>query len=114
MKTKKKPVIKKIKLTKEELEEVFKIMKGEPINRTRLAKNRVRGFKYEYTNRRPLSKEMVKRRIVQLFGSMCIGCGYNWPDYKVSINVGDSNQGAKKIERYCSECFDKIKDRLTK
>ena len=44
MKTKKKPVIKKIKLTKEELEEVFKIMKGELINRTRLAKNRVRGF----------------------------------------------------------------------
>ena len=30
--------------------------------------------------------------------------------YKVSYNVGDKNQGAWLVQRYCQSCFDKWKD----
>lgn len=57
---------------------------------------------------------MARKRFVQLYGGICIDCGVSWPDYKISYDVGDAKEGAKGIERYCSSCYDKVKDRLTR
>jgi len=99
------PVIQKIKFTKEELEEIQKIKKGEPIKRTRIAKNHKRAYEYEYTTNRPLTKEMVKTPLTQFYGGICTGCGVVWPDYKVSYDKGDEQQPIKLVERYCDNCF---------
>ena len=103
-----KPKITKIKLSKEELEEVDKLLKGEKETNTKLVDNQVRGYSYEFTTKRPISKDMVKKRMTELYGGICTGCGYVWPDYKVSYDY----EGATRIERYCSTCWIKWKDRL--
>ena len=45
----------------------------------------MRGYSYEFTTNRPISKDMVKKRMTELYGGICTGCGYVWPDYKVII-----------------------------
>ena len=103
-----KPKITKIILSKEELEEVDKLLKGEPVKKTKLVKNSMRSYSYEYTSNRPISKDMVKKRMTELYGGICTACGYVWPDWKVSYDY----DGAARIERYCKECWIKWKDRL--
>ena len=53
----------------------------------------MRAYSYEYTTNRPISKDMVKKRMTELYGGMCTGCGIKWPDYKVAYKVGDKQQG---------------------
>ena len=98
------PVIQKIKLSKEEQDEVNKILKGEPVKRTRIAYNR-RGYSYEVVSNKPLTQEVARKRLVELYGGKC-SCG-NWPDYKVMRNHGDKQQGAWLVSRYCQSCFEK-------
>ncbi|HXV88492.1 MAG TPA: hypothetical protein VD710_05285 [Nitrososphaeraceae archaeon] len=103
-------VIVKIELTPEQQDEVDKIKNNEPIKRTRIAYNK-RGFQYEVTTRnKPITPEVAKRRLLQFYGGICTGCGKEWPDYKVTYDVGDERQPAKRIERYCEKCFSKRKD----
>ena len=101
-----KPVIQKIKFTKSEQEEIDKINKHEPIKRIRNV-TRKYGSTYDFVTNRPITPEMSKKRFVQLYGGLCTGCGVNWPDYKFTYNVGDEKQPAKKLERYCQNCYDK-------
>jgi LytS/YehU family sensor histidine kinase len=107
----KKPVIKKIEFTKEELDVIDRIKKGEPVKRIRVANN-THGYKYEITSNKPLTSEVARKRLTELYGDMCTGCGIAWPDYKIMFNVGDQRQGAWLVQRYCSPCYDKWKDRL--
>lgn len=99
-----KRVIKRIKLTKEQQEEVDKINRHEPVKRTRIAV-RKDGISYEYTTNKPLTPDVARKRLVELYGGKC-SCG-NWADYKVMHNRGDKHQGAWLVERFCTACFDK-------
>ena len=70
-----KPKTTKIKLSKEVLEEVDKLLKGEKVTNTKLVDNQVRGYSYEFTTKRPISKDMVKKRMTEFYGGICTGCG---------------------------------------
>jgi hypothetical protein len=101
-----KPIIEKIKLTKEQQDEVDRILRGEPIDVTYHHRG-ARGQIIERTRTKKLTQEMAKRRLTQLLGGKCTGCGIAWPDYKFTYDVGDEKQPAKKIERYCGKCYNK-------
>lgn len=103
------PIIEKIELTEEQKEEIDKIKKGEPVKRTRISTNKQRGT-YEHTTNKPLTYSVGRKRLLQLYGGTCSSCG-QWPSYKVSYDVGDENQGARLVERYCSPCFEKRDER---
>lgn len=107
-----KKTISKIKLTKEQQQEVDHLLKGEPVKKTKLVKNSMRNYSYEYTSNRPISKDMIKKRLCEIYGGICTACGYVWPDFKVSYDYFDERQSAARIERYCSECWKKWKDKL--
>lgn len=83
------------------------------MTRTKIA-TRKDGSHYEYTTSRPITLEVAKRRFIQLYGGICTACGVVWPSYKVTYDVGDEKQGAKRIERYCFPCYEKVKDGLTR
>ena len=106
-----KPVITKIKFTKEEQDEIEKIKKGEPIPKTKIIIDKD-GRSYEYTTHKRLSYEVARKRLVELYSGLC-PCG-NYPDYRLSYDVGDEHQGAKLIERYCEPCFQKWENRIKK
>lgn len=99
-----KPVIIKIKFTKEEQKEIDLINKGQivPIVRTRTNKN---GTKHDIVFNRRFTYDTGRKRLLQLHGGLC-SCGA-WPNYKIMFNVGDQKQGAWLVERYCQTCFDK-------
>lgn len=103
-----KPVIQKIKLSKEQQEEIDKINKHEKITRVKIV-TRKDGLQYEYTTNKPLTPDVARKRLAQLYGSKCL-CGQEWPSYIVTYDVGDERQPAKRIERYCEKCFSKRKD----
>jgi hypothetical protein len=103
-------ILEKIEFTKEQLEEIDKINKGDPIKKTRISTNNKSGYTYEYTNNKPLTYSVGSKRLLQLYGGMCTSCG-QWPSHKVSYDVGDENQGAWLVQRYCSSCFSKWKSR---
>jgi hypothetical protein len=107
-----KPTIKKIEFTSEELEEIDKIKKGQavPKVRTLTSKN---GSEYDVTYNKRFSFHLGRKRLLELYGGICILCG-KYPDYKVSHDVGDKNQGAKLIQRYCQKCFSKQEERIKK
>ena len=105
-----KPIIKKITFTKAEQEEINKIIKGEPVPKTKIVTNK-NGYTYEYTTNKRFSYEVARKRLTQIYSGTCTFCGA-WPEYIVSYDVGDSQQPAKRIERYCHSCFEKWKDRL--
>lgn len=63
------------------------------------------------TTNKSFSYETARRRLLALYGGACTFCG-SWPEYRVSYDVGDSQQPAKRIERYCSSFFDKWQDRI--
>lgn len=100
-----KPVITKIEFTKEILDEIDKIKKGEPIPRTRIIINKD-GRTYEYTTNKRYSYEVARKRLVELYKGLCTLCG-DYPAYGVWYDVG----GAKLIERYCESCFKKWENR---
>lgn len=104
----KKPVIKKIKFTKEEQEEIELIKKGQAVPKTKIVSNK-NGYSYEYTSNKRFSYEVSRRRLVELHEGGSTFCG-QWPDYRVSYDVGDANQPVKRLERYCQTCFDKWQD----
>ena len=103
-----KKTVSKIKLSKEQQEEANSIIKGDPVKKTRLVNNRMMSYPYQVTSNRPISKDMKKKRLAQLYGGICTGCGFSWPDFKVEYDY----DGATRIERYCSPCLDKWKDKL--
>ena len=105
-----KPVIKKIEFTPEELDEIDRISKGQTVPKTRTVTNK-NGSKYDITYNRRFSHLSGQNRMIELFGGRCTLCG-KYPDYKVSYNVGDKDQGAKLIERYCQTCFSKSENRI--
>ena len=103
-----KPIITKIEFTKEILDEIDKIKKGEPVPKTKIITNKD-GRSYEYTTNKRFSYEVGRKRLVELYSGQC-PCG-NYPDYRLSYDVGDEHQGAKLIERYCEPCFRKWENR---
>jgi hypothetical protein len=102
-----KPVIKKIEFTKEQQEEIDLINKGEvlPMVKTRIGNN---GIKHDVVYNRRFTYTLARKRLASLYGGLCSTCG-DWPSYKVSHDVGDKNQGAWLVSRYCSPCYDKWK-----
>jgi hypothetical protein len=42
---------------------------------------------------------------------VCVQVVGQWPSHKVSYDVGDENQRAWLVQRYCSSCFSKWKSR---
>ena len=54
---------------------------------------------------------MSKKRLLKLYGGICVGCGVKWPDWRITYDVGDNLQPAKHIERYCQNCYDKWKSK---
>jgi hypothetical protein len=102
-----KPIIEKIKLSKEEQDEVNRILKGEPVQVTYHYRT-TGGHIIERVRNKKLTEEMAKRRLTQLLGGKCTGCGIAWPDYKFTYDVSSENQpAAKRIERYCGKCYNK-------
>ena len=104
-----KPVIKKIEFTKEELDEIDKIKKGEPMPKTKIITNK-EGRSYEYTTNKRFSYEVGRKRLVELYKGLCSSCG-DYPAYRLSYDVGDNIQAAKLIERYCEPCFRRRENR---
>ena len=102
---KKKPVIKKFTFSKEEQNEIDRVKKGEPVEKIKIVTNK-RGFQYELKSSKYLTAETARRKLFGFYGGQCIVCK-QWPDYKVTYDVGDSKQPAKRIERYCQNCYDK-------
>src|SRR4029078_4820300 len=106
------PIIKKIEFTAEELDEIDKIKKGEAVPKTKLVTTK-NGYSYEFTTNRKFSFSVGRKRLIELYGGVCISCG-QWPNYKVTYDVSDQKQSAKLIQRYCQTCFSKWEDRLWK
>ena len=103
-----KKTISKIELTESEKEEVDKINKHEKVTTTTTAKRKSDGKRYEYVKTRYLTKQTAEKRLCQIYGGICTGCGFAWPDYKVLYDY----EGATRVERYCSPCWEKWKDKL--
>ncbi len=103
-----KPVIKKIKFTKAELDEIDKINKGEPVPKTKIITTK-NGNTYQFTSNKRFSYGVARNRLLELYGGFCTTCR-NWPSYKVSYDVSDANQGAWLVHLYCQSCFDKWSD----
>lgn len=100
MKTK----ILKIKFTKEQQDEIDLINKGQAVPKTKTVTNK-NGMTYDNTFNKRFSCTVARRRLLELYGGLC-RCG-EWPAIKIMYNVGDKNQGAWLVERYCQKCFDK-------
>jgi hypothetical protein len=85
-----KPIIKKIEFSKEELDEIDKINKGQavPKVRTLTSKN---GSEYDVTYNKKFSFHLGRKRLLELYGGHCILCA-KYPDYKVSYYVGSKEQ----------------------
>ncbi len=106
-----KPIIKKIKFTKEEQEEIDMISKGQPVPKTKIVTNK-NGYSYQYTSNKRFTYETARKRLRKLYSGICSSCGA-WPSYIVSRDVGDKHQGAQLIERYCQGCFDKWENKVS-
>lgn len=103
----KKPVIKKIKFTKEEQEEIDLINQGQTVPKVRTVVNKKTGIKQDIIYNKRFTFEMARKRLFELYGGLC-RCGA-WPLFKVMFQVGDKKQGAWLVERYCSPCYEKVK-----
>ena len=106
------PIIIKIEFTSEEQDEIDKINKGQAVPKTRTVTTK-NGSTYDVTWNRKFTYSLARVRLRALYGGLCTSCG-NWPEYKVSYDVSDKNQGAKLVERYCQTCFSKLEDRIKK
>jgi hypothetical protein len=99
----KKPIIQKIKLTKEQQEIADKLTKGIPPPTKKIITSKA-GYTYEYTTNQGFSRIIAKKRLTEIYGGVCCCCG-NWPDYSVLYNL----EGAKRVERYCEKCYNNNK-----
>ena len=95
----------KIKFTKKEQEEIDLINQGKTVPTVRTVVNQKTGVKQDIIYHKRFSFEMGHKRLVELHGGLC-RCG-SWPSYKIMKDVGDQNQGAWLVERYCQKCYDK-------
>jgi len=100
-----KPVIKKIKFSKEEQEEINLINSGKTVPKVRTIINKKTGVKQDIVTNRRFTYDTGRKRLLELHGGIC-RCGA-WPNYKIMFQVGDEKQGAYLVERYCQSCFDK-------
>jgi hypothetical protein len=102
-----KTVIKKIKFNKKEQEEIDLINKGQivPTVKTRIDNN---GIKRDIVYNKRFTYQMARKRLRELYSGLCSSCG-KWPSYIVAHDVGDKNQGAWLVQRYCDSCYDKWK-----
>lgn len=107
-----KPVIQKIKFTKEQQEEIDLINKGERVPTIKTIIDKKTGVKRDIVYNRHFTFESGVKRFRELYGGMCSRCGTNWPSFKIMHNVGDENQGGWLVERYCDSCYDKRKARI--
>jgi len=98
-----KPVIKKIEFSKAEQEEIDLINKGQAVPRTKIVTNK-NEYTYEYTSNKRFTFEMGRKRLLQLHGGLC-RCG-QLPNYKVMVDVGDKNQGAWLVSRFCQKHYE--------
>jgi hypothetical protein len=110
-KNKNKPTIKKIVFTKDELDEIDNIKKGQAVPKTKTVTNKKSGYSYEYTTNRKFSFLVGRKRMIKLYGGVCTACG-NWPEYKVLYDRSSKDQGAKLIQRYCQSCFSKWEEMI--
>lgn len=106
------PIIKKIEFTAQEQDEIDRIKKGEAVPKVKTIINK-NGSTYDVTFNKRFSYELGRKRLIELYGGVCISCG-KWPNYKVTYDVSDPKQQAKLIQRYCQTCFEKWEDRLWK
>jgi hypothetical protein len=94
------PLIEKIEFTKAEQEEIDLINKGQTVPKVKTVTNK-NGVKQDIIYHKRFTYETARKRLLQLHGGLC-RCGA-WPSYKIMHDVGDKNQGAWLVERYCSE-----------
>ena len=94
----------KIKFTKKEQEEIDLINQGKTVPTVRTVVNK-NGVKQDIIYNKRFSYEMARKRLVELYTGLC-RCG-DYPSYKIMKDVGDQNQGAWLVERYCQKCYDK-------
>ena len=97
--SKPKPIIQKIKFTKEQQQEIDRIMKHEPVKRTLIYRSNS-GHTTERVTNKILAPITANKKLKELYGNACCICG-QWPSYKVLYDM----QGAKRIERYCEKDF---------
>jgi hypothetical protein len=107
-----KPIIKKLKFSKEEEEEINLINKGQTVPTVRTVINKKTGVKQDIVYHKRFTYEMGIKRLRELYGGLC-RCGA-WPAYKIMFQVGDKKQGAWLVERYCQKCYDKQEKYLKK
>jgi hypothetical protein len=98
------PIIKKIKFSNEEQEEIDLINAGKTVPTVRTVINKRTGVKQDIITNRRFTYAMARKRLFELYGGLC-RCAA-WPAYKVMYDVGDETQGAWLVERYCQKCFD--------
>jgi hypothetical protein len=108
--TNNKTTIKKIVFTKEQLDEIDRINKGQTVPKVRTLTNKS-GYTYDVTYNKRFSYLLAQKRLAELYGGLCTVCR-NYPDFKVSYDVGNKNQGARLVQRYCEKCFSKWEDRI--
>jgi hypothetical protein len=97
-----KPVITKIKFTKQEQEEIDLINKGQTVPTVKTIVEKKTGKKRDIVYKKRFTYETGNRRLVQLYGGKCCVCG-QWPTYTILYDV----EGAKRVERYCEKCYNK-------
>ena len=104
-----KPIIKKLKFSKEEQKEINLINAGKTVPKVRTIINKKTGVKQDIVYHKRFTYDTGKKRLLELHGGTC-RCG-EWPAYKIMFQVGDQKQGAWLVERYCSSCYDKVDTR---
>jgi hypothetical protein len=105
-----KPIIKKIEFSKEELDEIDNIKKGQAVPKTKTVTNK-NGYTYDITSNKKFSFHLGRKRLAALYGGICTSCG-NWPEYKILYDRSSKEQGAKLVERYCQACFSKWEEMI--
>jgi hypothetical protein len=101
-----KPIIQRIKLSKEQQEKADNLKQGIATPTKKLVTNKA-GHTYEFTSNRVFSRMVAKKRLTAIYGGPCCVCG-NWPDYKVLYDVDN----AKRVERYCQTCYSKYEQSI--
>ena len=107
-----KPLIKKIKFTKEQQNEIDLINKGQTVPSVRTVINKKTGVKQDIAYHKRFTIDMGRKRLFQLYGGLC-RCG-QWATIKVLHNVGDEKQGTWLVERYCQKCYDEREEYIKK
>ena len=102
-----KPIIQKIKFTKEQQQEIDLINKGERVPTIRTIIEKKTGKRRDIVYNHRFTYAMGHKRLRELYTGLCCVCG-QWPDFRVIYDV----EGAKRVERYCQKDFDVYKERI--